>query len=134
LKKLQTVLLLAASDMEHAAAAARALEAEADDLPLMRALETAIAVCYTRAFTASSLMTIADAYVPTEPADAELHEFLRIRRYKALPRWPDLRSASRVHRRSRSEWRARVQALCDLADAAEQRAQPSNSRLAQSPQ
>jgi hypothetical protein len=45
LKKLQTVLLLAASDMDQAAAAARALEAETTNVDLMRALETAIVVC-----------------------------------------------------------------------------------------
>jgi hypothetical protein len=83
LRKLQTVLLLGASDMEQAAAAARALEAETEDMALMRALETAIAVCYMRAFTTSSLMTIPDTYLPTDPADAELHEFLQIRRNKA---------------------------------------------------
>jgi hypothetical protein len=50
LKKLQRALLLAASDLEQAAAAARALDAEQSNLPLMRALETAIVVCYSRAF------------------------------------------------------------------------------------
>jgi hypothetical protein len=36
-----------------------------------------------RAFTQSSLMTIPDAYVPDDPTDAELHEFLSRRRNKA---------------------------------------------------
>ena len=52
LSKLQTALLLAASDFDQAAAAAaRALDAEEEDLALMRALETAIAICYSRAFS-----------------------------------------------------------------------------------
>jgi hypothetical protein len=57
LAKLQEALLLAGSDMDQATAAARALQSETEYL-LARALETAIAVCYMRAFTQSSLMTL----------------------------------------------------------------------------
>jgi hypothetical protein len=76
LLKLQTVLLLASSDMDQAAAAARTLEAETDGV-LARALETAMAVCYMRAFTTSSLMTLPNQFVPTTSPDAELHARLR---------------------------------------------------------
>jgi hypothetical protein len=44
------VFVLAASDMNQAAAAARALASEENDHDLMRALETAMAVCYARPF------------------------------------------------------------------------------------
>lgn len=74
--KLQSALLLAASDMDQAAAAARALEAETD-YNLARALETAIAVCYARAFTQSSLFKLnRDTYEPPDPRLAELHKEL----------------------------------------------------------
>jgi hypothetical protein len=64
LKKVQTALLLAASDHDQAAAATRALDSEADDHVLIRALETAIAVCYARAFTTSTLLQLGDEYAP----------------------------------------------------------------------
>jgi hypothetical protein len=77
LLKIQRALLLAASDMEQAAAAARALEGEADDHNLMRALETAIAVCYARAFTQSSLHRLnREEYEPSAAPLAELHRTL----------------------------------------------------------
>ena len=75
--KRQSALLLAASDMDQAAAAVRALEAEQDDYNLMPALETAIAVCYARAFTQSSLFPLdRNTYEPTDPVLAELHKVL----------------------------------------------------------
>src|SRR6478672_2194914 len=75
--KRQRALLLAASDMEQAAAAAQALDAESADVSLMRALETAIAVCYARAFTQISLHRLNRAeYEPAEPHLAELHRAL----------------------------------------------------------
>jgi hypothetical protein len=83
LKKKQLALLLAASDRDHAEAAARALEIEAYNVSLMRALETAIAVSYMRAFTQSSLMTLPVEYVPTASPDAELHEWFHARRDQA---------------------------------------------------
>src|SRR5436190_5915133 len=56
---------------------ARALDAETDDYNLMRALETAIAVCYARVFTTSSLLRLdLDEFEPAEPALAELHQWL----------------------------------------------------------
>jgi len=79
-KKLQQVLLLAAWDMQQAEAAARALEAETESLPLMRALETAMAVCYIRAFTPSTLGTLSSQYVPTTPPDSDLHHWFHERR------------------------------------------------------
>jgi hypothetical protein len=43
----------------------------------MRALETAIGVCYARAFTQSSLKSLTPEYIPTASADAQLHAYLR---------------------------------------------------------
>jgi hypothetical protein len=83
LEKLKTALLLAAFDMDQAAAAARALRSEAHDVPLMHALESAIAVCYSRAFSQSTLVRLTDGHKPIAPADVELHEFLVERRNKA---------------------------------------------------
>jgi hypothetical protein len=83
LEKLKTALLLAAFDMDQAAAAARALRSEAHDVPLMHALESAIAVCYSRAFSQSTLVRLTDGHKPIAPADVELHEFLVDRRNKA---------------------------------------------------
>jgi hypothetical protein len=83
LGKLQTALLLAASDFDQAAAAARALDSERENLALMRALETAIAVCYSRAFTQSTLLKLCSEFVPPAgTADAELHEVLMAARNK----------------------------------------------------
>ena len=73
--RVQNALLLAASDMDQAAAAARALQ-DATDWALARALETAMAVCYMRAFTKSSLGTLPDEFLPGEPGDAERHASL----------------------------------------------------------
>jgi|SRR6266545_3855562 len=82
LKKLQLVLLLAAFDMRQAEAAARALEREDEDLPLMLALEAGMVVCYVRAFTRSSLMTLPPEYASSTSSDAELHQDLCYRRDK----------------------------------------------------
>jgi hypothetical protein len=49
-------LVLAAADVEQAAAAALALDSETDNVPLIRALETAVAVCYARPFTSGDLV------------------------------------------------------------------------------
>ena len=70
------LLLLAASDMQQAEAAARALEAESENLPLDASFETAMAVCHARAFTTSTLLTLPAAYVPADLDDAELHRTL----------------------------------------------------------
>jgi hypothetical protein len=51
----------------------------------MLALETAIAVCYARAFTTSTLLQLGAEYAPAaDTPDAELHEFLKSRRHKAI--------------------------------------------------
>jgi len=77
LENLHRALLLAASDMVQAEAAARALEAEHGNLALMRALETGIGVCYARAFTQSPLKSLTPVYIPTAPEGAQLHAYLR---------------------------------------------------------
>jgi hypothetical protein len=77
LLKLQQALLLALTDMDHARAALDALEREHKNVNLMRALETAIAVSYGRAFTTSSLLRLnRDEYRPDDPAQAQLHDEL----------------------------------------------------------
>jgi hypothetical protein len=59
----QHAVLLGASDMRQAAAAARALEHESDG-DLARALETAMMVCFMRPFTKSDLQVRAE-FFPT---------------------------------------------------------------------
>jgi hypothetical protein len=78
LKKRQTALLLAASDMEQTVAAAHALAAE-QEKDLARALETAIVVCYMRPFAGGDLGLSADD-IPTEPGEAQRHESLKKQR------------------------------------------------------
>ena len=73
-------LILAASDMDQAAAAARALEAESDGV-LARALETAMVVCYQRPFTKSDLQ-LSGEYIPTSGEDARAHADLQRLRNK----------------------------------------------------
>jgi hypothetical protein len=83
LTKRQIALLLAASDMEQAAAAAHALTDE-EDYRLARALETAIAVCYARAFTQSTLYRLDRAeYEPAASHLSQLHNDLYELRNKA---------------------------------------------------
>ena len=70
LAKRLTALVLGHTDMQHARAAVDALENERTDVDLMRALETAVAVSYARAFSQSSLLRLnSDDY---RPADREL--------------------------------------------------------------
>lgn len=76
---------LAADDMGQAIAAAIALRNEEDDRNLMLALECAIAVCYMRAFTKNTLMTMPGKFVPSvargyPEQDVELHEWFDHRR------------------------------------------------------
>ena len=80
LETAQRALLLAVSDMEQAAAAARALRDE-DDGTLARALETAMAICYMRPFTRSDLQ-VPDEYVPTSGNDGDAHSHLKMLRDK----------------------------------------------------
>jgi hypothetical protein len=79
--KEQQARLLAAEDMEQAAASARALGDGANDVHLTRALETALAVSYARAFTQGSLLRLDRAdYRPCDPTLADLHdELIRLR-------------------------------------------------------
>lgn len=82
-RKIQRALLLAASDMDQAAAAARLLNGGIEDYNLARALETAIAVCYARVFTQSSLYRLdATKYEPTDARLAEAHRMLLTMRNK----------------------------------------------------
>jgi hypothetical protein len=76
LQKKRLTLFLAASDMDQAAAAAEALDAEKENVNLMRALETAIATCYARPFTDSSLVNRLKASKWVAPTDRGLHDFL----------------------------------------------------------
>jgi hypothetical protein len=77
LQKKALSLYLAASDMEQAIAAAEALDAESENLELMRALETAIAACYARPFTKGSMVDRlkASKWV-SAGADRQLHDAL----------------------------------------------------------
>ena len=67
--------------MDQAAAAARALQNESEYL-LARALETAIAVCYMRPFTQSSLMTLPAELLPEGEPDGRYHTELERLRHK----------------------------------------------------
>ncbi|MEO5576453.1 MAG: hypothetical protein ABIR67_15125 [Gaiellaceae bacterium] len=75
--KIQRALLLAASDMDQAIAAAKALERESEDVHLMRALETSLVVSYARAFTTSSLHKLdREEYRPRDAELAQMHDEL----------------------------------------------------------
>jgi hypothetical protein len=72
-------LRFAAGDMRQAQAAIRALLAttEADDVNLMLALETAIAVCYVRPFTPrQGVGQLGDEWLPEKAAARSLHDQL----------------------------------------------------------
>jgi hypothetical protein len=70
--------------MLQAAGAARALESQHDDVYLMRALETAIVVCYWRPFSASNKIGgLADKWAPQGDRHSELHRTLRNLRNQA---------------------------------------------------
>lgn len=74
-ERIKTALLLGASDMDQAEAAARALADEHEDYNLMRALETAVVVCYARAFTMSTLHKLdPDEYTPADDRLAAWHK------------------------------------------------------------
>jgi hypothetical protein len=78
LGRLAVALLHAASDMAQAKAACDMLEEETEDHVRARALETAIAVCYARAFTVSNLRTLSSrAFGPKKGTDQRvLHDAL----------------------------------------------------------
>jgi hypothetical protein len=73
-------LILAASDMDQAVAAAKARQVELDGV-LARALETAMVVCYMRPFKASPQRS--GDYVPSAGDDATMHAELKFLRDKA---------------------------------------------------
>jgi hypothetical protein len=76
LLKHQRMLGLAAVDMSEADHAARFLRTmKPADLPLKRALETAVIVSYSRAFTKSSIVTLPRGeYAPADERLARLHD------------------------------------------------------------
>ena len=76
LLKQQKAVLLAASDMEEAAAAARALVG-IEDGPLAHALETAIIVCYARPFTTGDRRVPRGFDELDSESDASLHAELK---------------------------------------------------------
>jgi hypothetical protein len=83
LKQKRLSLYLAASDMDQAAAAAEALAAEAQNVSLMRALETALSACYGRPFTEGTMIQRLDkSKWVTAGADRELHERLMALRHQ----------------------------------------------------
>jgi hypothetical protein len=93
LEEEQRALNLANSDLNQTVAAVRALQADYEaeqqgelvDHDLRRALETAIVVCYARAFTANrGVRPLDSAHEPTDRALAALHRklcWLRDKRY-----------------------------------------------------
>jgi len=83
-RRLAVALLFAAVDMRQAAAACNMLEEETSDPHRARALETAIAVCYARAFTESTVRQLpARAFAPKKRSpERELHDVLMNLRQK----------------------------------------------------
>ena len=83
-RRLAEALLFAAVDMRQAAAACDMLELETSDPHRARALETAIAVCYARAFTESTVRQLpAKAFAPKKGTpERELHNVLMNLRQK----------------------------------------------------
>jgi len=77
-RRLGIALLHAASDMEQTRAACDMLDEETEDTHRARALETAIAVCYARGFTESTLRRLsANAFAPKKgTAQRQLHDVL----------------------------------------------------------
>ena len=75
-KMLLRALLLGSGDMAQAAAAAEALQQTESSEPLARALETAMAVCYMRPFTRSTLWSL-EELAPTEGAAGVVHADLK---------------------------------------------------------
>jgi hypothetical protein len=85
-RTLQHALLHASSDMHQVIAACDALEQlePAEEPNLVRALETAIVVCYCRAFTQSKLRQLDRTFAPPRKTpERELHRNLMTLRKKA---------------------------------------------------
>jgi hypothetical protein len=82
LEKLKESLILAAEDMDQAAAAADALRIDTSgDDAWTRALETAMAVCYMRPFTRGA-WKLPDKYEPKVGSAGDLHRALKQLRKK----------------------------------------------------
>jgi hypothetical protein len=76
IRLLQHALLFAAADMHQVMAACNA-HGDAEDVSLLRALETAIVVCYCRAFTESRLRRLNRTFAPApRTPERELHRIL----------------------------------------------------------
>src|SRR6266545_1061918 len=76
-------LILAASDMRQAAAAAEALANEHQNVHVMRALEMAVAVCYWRPFASGNAVRLDPAeWTPQDPQEIAAHETLKALRDK----------------------------------------------------
>jgi hypothetical protein len=74
---------LAASDMRQAAAAAEALANEHQNVHVMRALETAVVVCYWRPFASGNAVRLDPAeWTPQDPQEIAAHETLKALRDK----------------------------------------------------
>ena len=79
LEREKAALLFGAVDMQHAIAAARALEAQTEDVNLMRALEAAMAVCFMRPYTNCDFTLPKDMFPPNgdESDDGLLFDMLK---------------------------------------------------------
>lgn len=100
MEKEKAALLFGAVDMKHAMAAARALEAESEDVDLMRALEAAMAVCFMRPYTNCDFKLPQDMFPAQDEDsdDARLFEMLKVFRDTVYAHTDKLggRKASRI--------------------------------------
>ena len=82
IKEIRAVAL-AASDMRQAAAAAEALANEHQNVHVMRALETAVVVCYWRPFASRNAVRLDPAeWTPRDQQEIAAHETLKALRDK----------------------------------------------------
>jgi Recombinase len=82
IKEIRAVAL-AASDMRQAAAAAEALANEHQNVHVMRALETAVVVCYWRPFASGNAVRLDPAeWTPRDAQEVAAHETLKALRDK----------------------------------------------------
>lgn len=97
-RRFAVALLLASADVKQASAACDMLDEGHDDPNRARALETAIVVCYARAFTVSTLARLPALFAP--PAGSEerqLHDILLTLRHKVYAH-TDLESGRSVEK------------------------------------
>jgi hypothetical protein len=98
LERRMTILLLGADDMDQTAEAAHAIDREHrwgnPNLQLIRALETAVVVCYWRPFSQSNSMGHLRA---KDALDASLHKTMERMRNSVCPHRRELRSNCRNH-------------------------------------